>query len=363
MKKLSVFMLVCVLLLGVTSCGGGGSTPTSAPTTAPTVAPTTAPTSAPPTYTDTDYYDLYDPELRYVGNKQSIIIGEAALQTMHAEWIPFVVQQLVSSSRSYYRPAVDEDDFYLLSNEGDLELYLLLPEGLIFEEDVPLPDGHYTHICNDEYGTIYISGPGRPFVAYDFYSLLFYIELEGIDLCNVSMHPYEDWGISWGTEPHYPAMAVVPDEDPEAVELFDFDFYEFYRLFTVSVSDNYIFAAGLLEDSRQAAIIAFDLDMEPEYTLGGVSSGNQRMGEILDVFEVAFGFMATDADRNRLMFWDYEGDYLGAVSAEELLSSATAVLDYATMLPDGSVIITARVQPPKGSAQEIVIYKLSFPKG
>ena len=246
------------------------------------------------------------------------------------------------------------DDYYVLSDDT-LRQYKMVGGSLVFEKNLPLNDD-YNYIFSDDNGILYVSDMGSDLVAFrDGKQLYTY---DGLD--RVTVHPTGDWGISWFVSSN--VQVVWLDEDVDEIDYDDETYPEVGMISSVNINQKHIIIAGTTPSYDTNAIFVYDEDDDTLLlTMGDKKSGEPGyMSNVTAVAETKNGYMALDANMNKILFWDSKGAHIGTVEAKQLFGTIYPWLCTAVAMPDGSILVGMTDAPiGSDSGKEFMLYRLT----
>ena len=129
----------------------------------------------------------------------------------------------------------------------------------------------------------------------------------------------------------------------------------------VEISNQHILVAGkIAAEEDNTKIIVYDYEGNQLMELGGADiSDPDKLGSITGMAETENGFVAIDGNMRSIQFWDKEGVHVGVVRTEDIFGTDYPWLEDMQLLDDGAVLIMATQEREDGSANELMLFKLT----
>ena len=268
--------------------------------------------------------------------------------TLKAEFLP-MSEELVTFETFKHDAEVIGDKVYLLSDYV-LREYAYDGASLTFNREIPL-DEEYEYV-ESAGGDLVLSGFMRPVIGHDGENVLY--SYDGPDKFTVA--PDGTWGISWfssgdSTEKYTFSDGALTGEA--------FPFAEVDIISKLCIDDSYIYVTGSPVEGSGHYVFVYDHAGALKMQLASDPTATIGLGSITYVAKTANGFIALDGNMRDIVLWTADGTWLGAVEADDLLSTDYPWLASGDVLADGSILCVLTQDRADGSAMEAVAFKLS----
>lgn len=270
--------------------------------------------------------------------------------TVTSEWLPFA-DALVADDIFSGRIAVAGETLWVLL-DGRLYAYTM-GESLTLEQEVALEEDGYEELSADQDGNLYVSGFMGPMLKITDGKIVASYE----DVDRTQMAGNGEWGISYFTDSVLSQVTLSGDAAALS-EWITVDGAD--MISSVSLTPNYIFAAGSVEETQNHAIWVFDASGNQQFLLGNKEMEDPDwLGSVTQVVETENGFIALDGNLRNLCFWQKDGTFIAALEDGDLFGTYYPWISAAAVLPDGSVLVGLTEERSDKSADEFVVYRLS----
>ncbi|MEJ8734362.1 hypothetical protein [Mediterraneibacter sp. ICN-202921] len=280
--------------------------------------------------------------------------------TIVPEYIPFEEAQgtMQIMEHKFYKQG--DQIFHLAENK--LDTYEYSEEGMKFVSSMELDD-EYEYISADPNGMLYLSQGIFEVIGVKDGQKALQTTITG----DLTMHPSGEWGISFwvnsdtqkitnkeGNLTAAPWILTGLNDDTAREGPFS-------MLDDVEISNQHILVAGkIAAEEDNTKIIVYDYEGNQLMELGGADiSDPDKLGSITGMAETENGFVAIDGNMRSIQFWDKEGVHVGVVRTEDIFGTDYPWLEDMQLLDDGAVLIMATQEREDGSANELMLFKLT----
>ncbi len=279
------------------------------------------------------------------GGSLSQLVGD---RTLTAEFLP-MAEPMITYETFNHDIAVLGDKVYILS---DAKLYEYAYDGssLTFLKEIPLSD-EYEVLDRGAEGEMILSAFMTPALGHNGESELF--SYEGPEYFAVA--PGGTWGISWFYSGDDCMLYSFRDGTLAGSE---FPFPEVESISSVTIDSNYILVSGSAVEDNEQYLFAYDYAGELQLQMGG-EPGGFGLGSITYAMSTENGFLALDGNMREVVLWSADGTWIGAADDGDLFDTSYPWIAAADVAPDGSLLIIMSDERPDGSADEVIVFKLS----
>lgn len=267
--------------------------------------------------------------------------------TMKTEQIPFA-EPIVTLDTFDHNIAVSGETVYVLSS-GAASAYSFDGNSLTYVKDVDLGD-EYEFVDAADDGTFWFSKLVTPLINWDGEAIV-----ASYDRTNaVAMHPSGEWGVEWGYSNPIKKFTVSGD----ALSYEEITLAELKNFMHLCVDEKgNIFACGTAADDSGHKVFVYDKKGNLKATLA--EEDGSGLGSVTFATQTKNGYLLLDGNMRWLLLYDKDGGYLGQCTFNELFGTDYPWPCDACVLEDGSILALMTDERQDGSADEVIVFRLS----
>lgn len=281
--------------------------------------------------------------------------------TVTPEAVPFEESRWVMDIMDHRFYKLGNQVFHLL--DDTLDTYEYSESGLKFQSSMTL-DKDCEYISSDGKEILYLSpGIGEVFGVKDGQKVLM-TTVKG----DLAMHPSGAWGLTFWVNSDTQKVTVtdgVMSAEPwilTGLNKAEERKGPFSMISNIEITEEHIMVAGKMDkDGESREMIAvYDLDGNQLYELGGAAYNEpDGLGSITAMAETANGFVATDGNMRKLLFWTKDGKHIGRIDTEDIFGTDYPWLEDMQLLEDGSLLVMLTQKRDDESSDELMLFKLT----
>lgn len=284
----------------------------------------------------------------YAGAAVSLDLGG---RTVTARWLPAEEPVLVYDSMECSADAAGDTVWYEADNV--LTRCTLSGDALSGAETIPTEEGFsFSKVSADRSGTVYLSGSFGAEALKDGAVTARYDDAFG----QLAVLPSGKTGLLSGYDNTLQLLALSADAmAPSAAALPE----GITGTKNVFACGDRFFLCGSTDDSVTFLSVC-DAQGNEQLRLGGSESlEDDSLSSVAGAAETPNGFIVFEANLRTVCFWDKSGNFLGALSGEELFGADYPWFSGAALLDDGGVLVCLTQDRADGSGTEVLFYVLS----
>ncbi len=270
----------------------------------------------------------------------------AGTYTLTSEFIP-AAEPIITHETFAHDIEVVGDQAYILSN-GVLLQYAFDGTSLRYVQELAAGEG-YERIDASDDGTLLLSDFPSAYIGLADGEAVF--RYDGPDYFAAA--PDGTWGISYFTNPEdvvrYSFAGGAMQSEP-------FPVTGLSMATNIWIDEEHVYITGPEAESGAQVVQVYDHAGALQMTLTNSGSG---LGSVSFIAKTANGFLALDGNMRKVVLWNANGDFIGAVDDGDIFGTSYPWFCAADPLPDGSILVIMTEDRDDDSAMELIAFRLS----
>ncbi|MGN0590755.1 hypothetical protein, partial [Ruminococcus sp.] len=209
--------------------------------------------------------------------------------------------------------------------------------------------GYYIGLSFDDRGNVYIAGPNAQLLVYRDGKQTAAPEIVGM----FTISPDGSFGIEDFDE--VKKVTLHKDGTVEK-ENFPIDTDGISVRGDFFITKDYILTNGNTEDFNGTQLLVFDHSGKLLWTLTGAEG--RSLGTISGVVQTDHGILAIDDQKQRVVLWNHEGEYLGKVDIKTLFGTTDPYIKCLSRTKDGRIYVSMVDERKDKSWIELIMFQL-----